>query len=139
MFSSFALFSFVLFCRFIQCALVRLPRTSTVGHLEQKLIKGSCNPAHWKSMRPMIHNLYKKCIILSRKPRLLGSRRCYYFLHPHKTTTERKQQQQKKHRQHRQKQEPIMRRVIHISLDFPSDHGRGGKGEKAPFCYQNTL
>ena len=30
MFSSFALFSFVLFCRFNQCALVRLPRTSTV-------------------------------------------------------------------------------------------------------------
>ena len=28
------------------------------------------------------------------KLRFMGSRSCYYLLHPHKTTTERKQQQQ---------------------------------------------
>ena len=39
----------------------------------------------------------------------------------------------------RNREDPILRRIIHISLDFPSDHCSGGKGEKAPFFYQNTL
>ena len=57
MFSSFALFSFLLFCRFIECVLLRLPWPQLFAHLEQKLIKGSCKPAHWISVRPMMHNL----------------------------------------------------------------------------------
>ena len=53
----FPLFWFVLFCLFIQCVLVRLPWLQLFAHLEQKLIKGSCNPARWISMRPMMNNL----------------------------------------------------------------------------------